>query len=226
MAEIEELSARNQEIMKRLLEGQNSRQISEALQLQPSTIRMITTSPMFKRELQKRRETEIRGIATRLEDLTPEAVDVLKDYMRQKGNYERQRLAAALEILDRAGYVKIQKQITVGINAEDVIKALARLKAGDLDVVDATIVEGDSGEQDSTGHVEVVTPSLGDDQGRHDNDTGLSRPEEPDKEVPSVPLAGSGDERVVREQPPGGAKEPPDDVDLASLFLQLVAGHV
>ena len=197
---LESVGARHQEIMKRALEGQSSAAIAEAMSMNHSTVRVIRSSPLFKKELQKRRDTQVRSILDRVEDLTLEALDVLKDYMRQKGNYERQRLAAALEILDRAGYVKIQKQITVGINAEDVIKAIARLKAGNVEVIDAEIVNGgDAGERNSKGYGAVEQSPVGDDTGRPDTDTGPDRPEDPNKAIPESLLAAICRGRVVQE---------------------------
>lgn len=56
---------------------------------------------------------------------SPEALEKLVKVMRT-APYFRDQANAAVEILDRAGYVKIQKQLTVHADAEAIIRELNR----------------------------------------------------------------------------------------------------
>ena len=72
------------------------------------------------------------------EKYAPEALDKLVSVMRN-APYYRDQASAATEILDRAGYVKIQKQLTIHADAEAIIRELNKqVGARDASAIDIT----------------------------------------------------------------------------------------
>lgn len=122
---LKSISVRHREIMRRLLEGANIYTIAEEMNLQPQSIHIITNSPLFKAELAKLESERDEGVIRRAENIAGEALDTLKNQMRFAKS-EGIRNRAANDILDRAGYSKIEKKLIVGVNAEEVIKELNR----------------------------------------------------------------------------------------------------
>ena len=85
-------------------------------------------SPLFEAELGRMMEEADRTVAERIESLSPEALDKIRDMMR-KARSQSLQTRMAMEILDRAGYSKVEKQAVLTVSGEDVIKELNRRKA-------------------------------------------------------------------------------------------------
>jgi DNA-binding CsgD family transcriptional regulator len=85
MSQLVTLTNRHYEIMNRLLEGQKLEQIADAMGMSRPYMRVIIGSKLFKEELAKRRELRDRGVLKRMEDLSQESLDVIRDLMREGG---------------------------------------------------------------------------------------------------------------------------------------------
>ena len=122
----EEFTELELEIIRRLLERQDPKAISGDLGIAAHDLAVLLAAPRFQREFDLQTKLADRGVRARMERLTSEALDVVRDIMRtaiSPGN----RLRAALEILDRSGYVKVEKRLTVTADAESIIRELNRL---------------------------------------------------------------------------------------------------
>jgi len=117
----------------------------------------LVAHPLFKREFDKQnkfflnssrklaaREKKSKSkkaknalsLHERLEKLAPTALEVLEAQMNSPSDSIRQK--AALEVLDRAGYVKVEKRVNLQVSAEEVIKELNRHSN---EILDAEVVE-------------------------------------------------------------------------------------
>ena len=123
--EVTKVMPRHREIMRRILEGATYVQISAAMGLHVQTIMLICTSPLFRGELEKLEESADFSVVKRAEELSNEALDTLKVLMRNARS-EAIRKTSADSILDRAGYVKIEKRIIGIVGGEEVIRELGR----------------------------------------------------------------------------------------------------
>lgn len=125
--EVTTLRPRHREIMRRILEGANYVQISEAMGMHVQSIMLICTSPMFREELTKLEGEADFKVLKRAEELSNEALDTIRNLMRHARS-ESIRKASADSILDRAGYSKIEKKIVGVVGGEAVIRELGRLR--------------------------------------------------------------------------------------------------
>ena len=123
--EVSKIMPRHREIMRRVLEGATYVQIAQAMGLHVQSIMLICTSPLFRGELAKLEESADFSVVRRAEELSNEALDTLKTLMRNARS-EAIRKTSADSILDRAGYVKIEKRIVGIIGGEEVIRELGR----------------------------------------------------------------------------------------------------
>ena len=123
--EVTKVMPRHREIMRRVLEGATYVQIAAAMGLHVQSIMLICTSPLFRGELEKLEESADFSVVKRAEELSNEALDTLKTLMRNARS-EAIRKTSADSILDRAGYVKIEKRIVGIIGGEEVIRELGR----------------------------------------------------------------------------------------------------
>ena len=133
----EEFTELELEVIRRLLEKQEPRSIGVDLGLAAQALDTMLAGPRFQREYELQTRLADRGVRARMERLTSEALDVVREVMRtavSPGN----RLRAALEILDRSGYVKVEKRLTVTADAESIIRELNRLGSAP-EQVDATM---------------------------------------------------------------------------------------
>lgn len=119
------LNSRHREIMRRILEGANEVTIAEEMGMSRVAVSLVITSQLFREELLKLEAKRDDGVIQRAETLSGEALDVLKTQMRSARS-ESVRNRAANDILDRAGYSKIEKKLVGVVNAEEVIRELNR----------------------------------------------------------------------------------------------------
>jgi hypothetical protein len=143
------------EVIRRLLERQEPKDICRDVGLAASDLDALFQLPRFQREFELQTKLADRGIRVRMERLAGEALDVVRDVMRtavSPGN----RLRAAIEILDRSGYVKVEKRLTVTADAESIIRELNRLGAAGPTTDDpVTVPHPASPEQPSAAEEEI-----------------------------------------------------------------------
>ena len=114
------------EILQRLLEQQPSTAIQHDMGLSRHAFDKVLGDVRFQREFELQAALADRGIRVRMERLASEALDVVRTLMRSAIS-PHNKLRAALEILDRSGYVKVEKRVTITADAESVIRELNRL---------------------------------------------------------------------------------------------------
>ena len=116
------------EVLRRMLEHQRPDQIRLGMGLTQHEFDRVANAVHFQQEYELQATIADRGIRKRLDRLSQEALDVVRDVMRTAHSPANQ-LRAALEILDRSGYVKVEKRITLNADAESVIRELNRIAA-------------------------------------------------------------------------------------------------
>ena len=121
------LRPRHREIMRRILEGATYAMISEGMGLSYQAVMLICTSKLFREELAKLEATLDTSIIKRADELSGEALDVIKIHMRWAKS-EALKVRAAERILDTAGYSKVEKKIVGIVNGEDVIRELNKIR--------------------------------------------------------------------------------------------------
>jgi hypothetical protein len=122
----QEIGERELEIIHRLLEKQEPKDIRRDMGLTAPDLDALLLAPRFQREFELQSKIADRTINKRMERLASEALDVVRDVMRTAVSPSN-RLKAALEILDRSGYVKVEKRLTVTADAESIIRELNRM---------------------------------------------------------------------------------------------------
>jgi len=133
--EVSELNARHREIMRRIIEGATYIEIAEAMGIHKQTVMLVCTSPMFREELGKLESQLDVSVIKRADDLSNEALDTLKMMMR-RGKSEALKVRAAREILDTAGYSKVEKKLIGVVRGEDVIRELNKRRVAAIEALD------------------------------------------------------------------------------------------
>ena len=136
------------EVMTRKLELETGESIMRNLGITQHTYYKIINGAAFQREYLEQCNSADRTIRARAESLSGEALDTVRDIMRDAVT-PAYRLRAALEILDRAGYVKVEKRVNLTYDAEAVIKALNQQgaqPAGD-EPLDAQVVSSEPSDE-------------------------------------------------------------------------------
>ena len=110
-----------------MLTGQTLEEIAGEMNLTVGYLKVVAESPLFVSKLEEVRSERYRAIGERLEDYSHEALDKLVEKMRN-AKADAIQLQAAREILDRSGYVKVDKTLSVVADAEAIIRELGRLK--------------------------------------------------------------------------------------------------
>lgn len=129
------LTGRHKEIMRRLTEGSSLTRITELMGISNDALTLITRSPMFREELGKMLEKKAFEVGERLEDLSNEALDEIRNLMRS-AKTEAIRKSSAESILDRAGYGKVERKVVYAVTGEEVIKELNRRNAERAKVIE------------------------------------------------------------------------------------------
>lgn len=143
----ERFNDQEKEVMQRLLEGQQAEGIMRDLGLEKRQFDSIVTAPTFSYEYAYLAKFKDRRLDKRLENLSQEALDVVR-YVMRNATSEAYRLRAALEILDRSGHVKVEKRLQINADAEAIIKHLNTLGTQPAQVtIDAEVITSDPIEQ-------------------------------------------------------------------------------
>ena len=132
--EVSSLNARHREIMRRIIEGATYVEIAEAMGIHKQTVMLVCTSPMFRDELAKLEATLDTSVIKRADDLSNEALDTLKMMMRHAKS-EALKVRASREILDTAGYSKVEKKLIGIVRGEDVIKELNKRRVAAIEAL-------------------------------------------------------------------------------------------
>jgi len=141
--EPQKLNARHREIMRRILEGASYTDIAASMGIHKQTVMLVVTSPMFQGELSKLEENLDYNVIQRAEDLSNEAIDKIKELMRNARTQQLQ-FSAACRMLDTAGYSKIEKKIVGIVSGEDVIRELNKRRREKILGVDTSLDNSDS----------------------------------------------------------------------------------
>jgi len=102
--------------------------IAKQVGIGPQRLSVIMHSPSFVAGLERLMDEADRTVMERIESLSPEALDKIRDMMREAKSEALQAKMAA-EIFDRAGYGKVEKKAILNMDGEAVIKELNRRKA-------------------------------------------------------------------------------------------------
>ena len=121
------LKSCHEDLLKRLVAGETMKEISISMKMSESYLSVVANSPLFKTRLEAIRTENYKQIGERLEEYSHEALDKIVEKMRN-AKQDAIQLSAAKEILDRSGYVKVDKTMSVVADAEKVIREMARLK--------------------------------------------------------------------------------------------------
>lgn len=121
--EPQKLNPRHREIMRRILEGATYTDIAASMGIHKQTVMLVATSQMFKSELEKMESTLDYNVIQRADEMSNEALDKVKELMRNARSQQLQ-FTAACRMLDTGGYSKIEKKIVGVVSGEDVIREL------------------------------------------------------------------------------------------------------
>jgi hypothetical protein len=121
------LNPRHREILRRVLEGATHVEIAEAMGIHKQTVMLVTTSKLFRLELEKLEAESDFNVVRRADSMSNEALDKLKTLMRTARSEFLQKQCAD-RILDTAGYSKVEKRILGIVSGEDVIRELNKRK--------------------------------------------------------------------------------------------------
>ena len=119
------LMPRHREIMRRLLEGASYVEIAQEMGIHTQTVCILAGSTLFREELQKMELSADFNVLKRAEVLANEALDTMKHLMRSARS-EAIRKSAAADLLDRAGYAKVEKKLIGVVDGEAVIRELSK----------------------------------------------------------------------------------------------------
>jgi len=103
----------HRELARRIVLGASEKELCNEFHVHPTTMSIITQSPLFKLELLRLEQMRDQGVADvtkTLRDLSPIALDVMERTMYRTAS-ERLKVDIAESILDRAGFGAINKVI-------------------------------------------------------------------------------------------------------------------
>jgi hypothetical protein len=139
--EVDVMRPRHREILRRVLEGATYVQIADQMGIHRQTVMLIATSPLFQAELQKLEQQRDYAVIQRADSMAHEALDTIKVAMREARS-EFLRVKSAKDMLDIAGYSKIERKIVGIVTGEDVIRELNKKRREA-----ARVVEPDTNEE-------------------------------------------------------------------------------
>jgi hypothetical protein len=146
---------RNRDVMLRFLEGQSPKHIAEDMQLEEKQVKAILKRSPIKAEVQRLAGlANDRYVTERIDNLTIEALDMVRDTMRGQVRDEL-RFKAAKELLDKNPLLKAQpktemEQLGAGLG-EAIITRLAQIeseKAAKTEEIDVTPKEEENNDKE------------------------------------------------------------------------------
>ena len=150
------------EAMRRLMEQELPQNVRKGMGLSQHSWDKMLARQEFQTEYERQCNEADRSLRSRLERLATEALEVVRDVMRNSIS-PATKLRAATEILDRSGYVKVEKRVNLNMDAEAVIRELNRLGTTGaireaLDVTDALDALETSDAPSDAEILEALTP--------------------------------------------------------------------
>lgn len=130
--QVTELWEVHREIARRIVLGQKNTVIAEALNCTPEMVSMVRNSPVVKDHtaiMCGAADADTIDVAKRIQDLAPDALNVLKNILNDEEGKASLALKArvAESLLDRAGHSKIQKVHTLNTHLTgDQLEAIKR----------------------------------------------------------------------------------------------------
>ncbi len=112
---IKAMKARHYEIARRLILGQSQGEISRELGVTESWLSMICNSPLFKvvlGRLNEARDRDTLDVAKQLSEAAINAVEI-EERIMYTSTSEKVKMAAAQDIMDRAGFGRVTKSLNV-----------------------------------------------------------------------------------------------------------------
>jgi len=112
------LKTRHREIARLMLLGKTNNEIAELVGITPGRISQIKSDPMFLgylSSLEEKCDRQVIDVRQRLADISHKALDVVEELLAD--DKSSIKLAAAKDILDRAGYKPIEKVATVNLSS-------------------------------------------------------------------------------------------------------------
>jgi predicted transcriptional regulator len=144
-AQIKEIRARHQAIMRLHLIGVSQKDIAEVLEISPQMVSIVQNSDIYRAEIGKlqRQATdkvveETADLHKRIERLAGKSLDVLDDILNDALADNKLKADVAFDILDRGGYKSAQKvehEITWGDQLKDAYNKRKALKEAEAAVV-------------------------------------------------------------------------------------------
>ena len=132
------------EAIRRLIEGQLVKDVARDIGITATHLSFLKNNdPLFKEALERGMLNKEMDVLKRIQLTSFEALDVVRELMRT-GRSENIRLQAAQTILDRAGYSKLEKRVSVIADAETIIRELNRRKAQREDIEVESAVRQDA----------------------------------------------------------------------------------
>lgn len=163
---LQKLQERHREIARLLYLGYSNQKIAEMVGMAETSISQIKNSDLMKAHLRAMQERSDEGAMAVLDEfhrLSPIAVGVFREVMSNTAAKHRDRMSAASEILDRAGYGAVKK-----VDSHQVVTHLTK---DDIDAIkQRAINEGLVVKSTKTANVLDVERSNGDAPG-HSEDT-------------------------------------------------------
>ena len=144
--EISHMTERHHEIARRLLLGQGNKEIASAMGITPQMVSIVRNSGCVREKLTTMsgaRDLDSVDLAKEIRELAPKALQVMEEIMDDTSAPKHVRLAAARDMLDRAGFAPVKKldvnSSHVVLSATDIeaMKKRAYSIAGDV-IVDVT----------------------------------------------------------------------------------------
>ena len=149
--QIKELWERHNEINRRLLLGQKSKDIAKELEVSEATVSYTKNSKLAQKELsimKVARDADTIDVARQIREIAPQALEVLENIMNDVETTETLKAKVATDLLDRAGYSPPKKVIGAiahqHFGKADIEKIKER--AMNIGINNGSIIEVDSAE--------------------------------------------------------------------------------
>lgn len=121
-------------IVRLLLLNWSVKDIAEQLGVHPKTVTTTKNSEIVKRKLdlmRAARDKEAIDVAVSIKNLAPKAIEVIEGILDSDTASAKDRLTAAKDVLDRAGYMPVQKSLQMHgyLTPEEIEEIKARARA-------------------------------------------------------------------------------------------------
>lgn len=153
--QIKELWNRHEEINRRLLLGQKSKEIAKDLGISEATVSYTKNSKLAQKELgimKAARDASSIDVAMQIKEIAPQALEILEEIMHGDETQQSLKAKVATDILDRAGYSPPKKVLGMTVHShftgDDIEKIKERAKmvgisngnvVKDSEVIDAEV---------------------------------------------------------------------------------------